>query len=273
VLYIIFVFYPILDSFFLSFQDWDGISSTREFVGLENYIRIFTQDQIFWRALGNSALWVVASLIVPTSIGFLLALALNQKLFGRAAFRTIIYLPGVIASIAVAAIWGWMYHPSVGLINNTLEALGLQSLIQDWLGDRRIALASVFAAGVWAGTGINMILFLAGLQGIEHELVEAARVDGANWLRVLWNVIIPSLRQTFVIVFSLTIINSLKAFDLIYGMTYGGPGDATQVLGLWGYFQGFQYRNFGTGMAIVMVLLAITLVIVVPYIRWASKED
>lgn len=272
-IYVIFVFYPILNAFYLSFFRWDGISPDSAFVGIDNYVRIFTQDPTFWTALRNSALWVVLSLIVPTSLGLLLALALNQRIWGRSFFRTIFYLPAVIASIAVAAIWGWMYNPSLGVINSLLQALGQGGLVQDWLGNRNIALLSVFVASVWASAGTNMILFLAGLQGVPRELVEAARVDGANSLQVFSNVTIPTLRPTFVIVFSLTIISSLKAFDLIYGMTYGGPGDSTQVLAMWGYFQGFQYRNFGIGMAIVMVLFAITLVIVVPYIRWASKED
>jgi raffinose/stachyose/melibiose transport system permease protein len=272
-LYVIFVFYPILNALFLSFFRWDGVSVERNFVGFDNYVRIFTQDPVFWRALSNSAIWVVLSLIVPTGVGLLLALALNQRLWGRSVFRTMFYLPAVIASIAVAAIWGWMYNPSVGVINAVLHSIGLGGLVQDWLGNRDIALYSVFIASVWAATGTNMILFLAGLQAISQDLIEAARVDGANHFQVFRNITIPGLRPTFIIVFSLSIINSLKAFDLIYGMTYGGPGDASQVLALWGYFQGFQYRNFGVGMAIVMVLFAITLAIVVPYVRFASNED
>lgn len=272
-LYAIFVFYPILNALFLSFFRWDGVSVERDFVGFDNYVRIFTQDPVFWRALSNSAIWVVLSLIVPTSIGLLLALALNQRIWGRSIFRTLFYLPAVIASIAVAAIWGWMYNPSVGVINAVLQSIGLGGLVQDWLGNRDIALYSVFIASVWAATGTNMILFLAGLQTISQDLIEAARVDGANPFQVFRNVTIPGLRPTLIIVFSLSIISSLKAFDLLYGMTYGGPGDATQVLALWGYFQGFQYRNFGVGMAIVMVLFAITLAIVVPYVRFASNED
>jgi raffinose/stachyose/melibiose transport system permease protein len=166
-----------------------------------------------------------------------------------------------------------MYNPSLGIINSVLRGLGQPQLIQDWLGDRNIALFSVFVAAVWQSTGTNMVLFLAGLQSVPSELVEAAKVDGANRFQVFRSVIIPSLRQTFVVVISLTIINSLKVFDLIYGMTYGGPGQSTHVLATWSLFNSLQLRDFGSGSAIAIILLIITLVIVVPYVRWASREE
>ncbi|WP_343417819.1 sugar ABC transporter permease [Candidatus Flexifilum breve] len=213
------------------------------------------------------------SLIFPTGLGLGLAIALNQRLFGRALFRTVFYLPAVIASIAVASIWSWMYNPSLGIVNTVLIAIGQEHLIQDWLGDRNVALFSVFVAFVWQATGGNRVLFLAGLQTVRTELIEAARVDGANRWQAFRFVTVPSLRQTFIIVISLSIINSLKVFDLIYGLTAGGPGQSTHVLGSWGYFQALQLRNYGAGMAIVIILLLITLVIVVPYIRWMMRGE
>lgn len=269
--YTVMVFYPTIQVIGLSFFKWDGVSPERTFVWLKNYLQIFTEDRIFWRALGNSAIWVSLSLTVPTMLGLLLALALNKPLLGRTFFRTVFYLPAVIASIAVAAIWSWMYHPSFGLVNGLLSSIGLSA--PDWLGNRNLALFSVFVASAWAGSGTNMLLFLAGLQGVPKELHEAAKVDGATRLQAFWHVTVPSLRQTFIIVLSLAIVNSLKAFDLIYGMTAGGPGDSSQVLASWSYTQAFGYRNFGTGAAVAVVLLAITLFIVVPYVRWSSREE
>ncbi len=271
IIYTTLVFYPTLEVIFLSLFRWDGISAVRAFVWFDNYVRIFTEDAIFWRALGNSAIWMLLSLTVPTAIGFALALALNGPVFGRAIFRIIFYLPAVIASIAVAAIWSWMYNPSFGFVNGLLSYVGWGA--PDWLGSHKLALFSVFIASAWAGSGTNMLLFLAGLQGVSTELQEAAKVDGATRLQVLWHVTIPSLRQTFIVVFSLAIVNSLKAFDLIYGMTAGGPGDSSQVLASWSYTQAFSYRNFGTGAAIAVVLLAVTLMVVVPYVRWSSNEE
>lgn len=267
-----FIFYPLFSAAFLSFFNWDGISEGRTFVGLQNYRTLFFDDPVFWRALTNTGIWVVLSLVVPTSVGLALALALNTKIFGQATFRAIFYIPATIASIAVATIWSWMYHPSLGIINSVFELFGSQNP-PDWLGDRNIALYSVFIAHIWVAVGPNMILFLAGLQTIPGDLIDAAKVDGANRVQVFRNVILPSLRQISVVVIVLTIIGSLKVFDLIYSMTFGGPGQATQVLASWSYFQAFNIRNFGMGMAVAVVLLVITLLIVIPYLVWSSKED
>ncbi len=171
--------------------------------------------------------------------------------------RTLYYLPAIIASIAVANIWGWMYNPSLGIINTLLKEAGLGFIVQDWLGDPDIALYSVFVAYVWMATGPNMVLFLAGLQGVPVDLQEAARVDGASNWQTFRNVTVPCLRPTFIIVITLTIVNSLKAFDLIYGMTFGGPAQSTQVMASWTYFLAFNVRQYGSGMASAMVLLAL----------------
>jgi raffinose/stachyose/melibiose transport system permease protein len=273
IIYGVFALYPMIDALLLSFYNWDGVSAERNFVGLQNYVQIFTQDPVFWTSVKNSIIWVVFSLLVPTVLGLVLAVALNQRLFGRNAFRAIFYLPSIIASIAVATIWSWMYNPRLGVVNASLEGLGLESLIQDWLGDPKIALFSVFVAYVWQSTGVGMVLFLAGLQSVPEELKEAAKVDGANNRQTFWNVTLPSLRETFIVVIVLTIINSLKVFDLIVGLTGGGPAQSTQVLALWSYTNSFGLHDFGNGMAIAMVLLAITLVIVIPYMIWTSREE
>lgn len=273
IIYAVFALYPMVGALELSFYNWDGVSADRNFVGLQNYVQIFTQDPVFWTAVRNSIAWVVMSLIVPTLVGLMLALALNQQLFARTAFRAIFYLPAIIASIAVATIWSWMYNPILGVVNAALKSLGMSEAIRDWLGDPKIALFSIFIAYVWQSSGVSMVLFLAGLQGVPEELKEAARVDGANRWHVFWHVIRPCLRETFVVVTVLTVINSLKVFDLIVGMTSGGPAQSTQVLALWSYTQSFSLHDFGNGMAIAMVLLAITLIIVVPYLLWTSRED
>jgi raffinose/stachyose/melibiose transport system permease protein len=273
IIYAVFALYPMVNALELSFYNWDGVSIERNFVGLQNYVQIFTQDPVFWTAVRNSIIWVVMSLIAPTLVGLLLALALNQRLFGRTTMRAIFYLPAIIASIAVATIWSWMYNPILGVINASLKTLGMAGAIRDWLGDPTIALFSIFVAYIWQSNGVAMVLFLAGLQGVPDELKEAARVDGANNWQTFWNVIRPCLRETFIVVMVLTVINSLKVFDLIVGMTSGGPGQSTQVLALWSYTQSFGLHDFGNGMAIAMVLLVVTLIIVVPYLLWTSRES
>src|SRR5262249_11359494 len=218
-------------------------------------------------------LWTVLSLLVPPLCGFLLALALNQRILGRVALRAVFYLPIIVAPIAVATIWKWMYDPFFGLFNQLLTGWGFPGLIQDWLGDRRTALLSIFVASVWQTVGFSMVLFLAGLQNVSQTLVEAAHIDGADRWMVFRHVTLPALRPTITVVLILSIINSLKAFDIVYGMTGGGPAQSTQMLAMWSYTQALQLGNFGNGSAISVVLLLITIAIVIPYLRWSLRQE
>jgi len=273
-LYGYFIAYPMLDSIRLSFYKWSGFrTETPEFVGLDNYRRLFTADPVFWKAFGNSVIWVVLSLLIPMVLGLLLALALNRRIVGRNLMRSVIYIPAVFASITVAAMWRWIYNPTLGLVNQGLEAVGLGDWAQSWLGDPKIALYSVFAASVWQAVGFPMVLFLAGLQSVPPELVDAAKIDGAGTWQVFRNVTLPALRPTTVVVVILTIINSLKVFDLIVGMTGGGPAQSTQVLALWSYTQSFTNHSFGAGGAVATVLLVLSLCLVIPYMAWSMKGD
>lgn len=273
-LYGIFIAYPMVDSVRLSFFRWSGFRTEQpEFVGLDNYIRLFTADPVFWKAFQNTVIWVVLSLLIPMLLGLVLALGLNHSLAGRNLMRSVIYIPSVFASITVAAMWRWIYNPTLGLVNQTLEAIGLGSWAQTWLGDPKIAIYSVFAASVWQAVGFPMVLFLAGLQSVPPELVDAAKIDGANAWQVFRNVTLPALRPTTVVVVILTIINSLKVFDLIVGMTGGGPAQSTQVLALWSYTQSFSNHSFGAGGAVATVLLILSLCLVAPYLAWSMKGD
>jgi raffinose/stachyose/melibiose transport system permease protein len=155
------------------------------------------------------------SVVLPPAIGFLLALSLNQNVLGRGPLRALFYMPVIIAPIAVATMWRWMYDPFFDLFNAVLTALGLQGLIQDWLGDRDIALYSMFVAYVWQTVGFSLVLFLAGLQNVSPTLVEASRVDGASRFQVFRYVTLPALRPSITVVLILSIINSLKAFDIV----------------------------------------------------------
>jgi raffinose/stachyose/melibiose transport system permease protein len=271
--YLLFVIYPIFYVIILSFFHWDGISPDRPFVGLDNYVTLLTKDPIFWVALRNSLTWTVLSLTIPTTLGLGLALVLNQRFRGRTFFRALYYVPAVLGSISVALMWIWIYNPTLGIINSLLKATGLQSWIHPWLGDPSVALYAAFAPSAWQATGVAMLIFLAGLQGVSQELVEAARTDGAGRVAVFRHVVLPSLEQTLVVVLALTIINSLKSFDLIYAMTYGGPANQSQLLGTWTYFTAFNSHQFGLGSAIAVVLLGITMLIVIPYMWWTSRSS
>jgi raffinose/stachyose/melibiose transport system permease protein len=192
---------------------------------------------------------------------------------GRNAMRAIFYLPVILAPIAVATMWKWMYDPFFGLFNQLLAGLGLQALAPDWLGDRDVALYSVFAAYVWQHVGFSMVLFLAGLQGVSQTLVEAARIDGAGRYRVFRHVTLPAMTTSITVVLVLSLIQSLRAFDIVYGMTLGGPAQSTQMLALWAFTQSMQIHDFGRGSAVAVVLLVITIAIVIPYLLWRMKRE
>jgi len=272
-IYAVFALYPMLNVVVLSFQKWNGLDANRQFVGLANYTAIFTRDPVFWVAFRNTVIWTLMSLVFPPMVGLLLALSLNQKIFGRNSLRAIFYLPVIIAPIAVATMWKWMYDPFFGLFSQMLTSWGMQAWIKDWLGNKDIALYSVFVAYIWQTVGFSMVLFLAGLQNVSQTLVEAARIDGAGRWAVFRHVTLPALRPTITIVLVLSIISSLKAFDIVYGLTGGGPAQSTQMLALWAFTQAMQIFDFGRGAAISVVLLLITMAVVIPYLRWTQKHE
>ncbi|MBY2991769.1 carbohydrate ABC transporter permease [Rhizobium leguminosarum] len=271
--YAVFALYPMFNVVILSFQKWNGLDPQRQFVGLANYSAIFTKDPVFWVAFRNTVIWTMMSLIFPPMVGLLLALSLNQKIFGRNGLRAIFYLPVIIAPIAVATMWKWMYDPFFGLFSQLLTSWGMQGWINDWLGNRDIALYSVFVAYLWQTVGFSMVLFLAGLQNVSQTLVEAARIDGAGRWKVFKHVTLPALRPTITIVLVLSVISSLKAFDIVYGLTGGGPAQSTQMLALWAFTQAMQIFDFGRGAAISVVLLLITMAVVIPYLKWTQKHE
>ncbi|MGO7039010.1 carbohydrate ABC transporter permease [Rhizobium acaciae] len=272
-IYAVFALYPMFNVVILSFQKWNGLDPNRQFVGVANYSAIFTKDPVFWVAFRNTVIWTVMSLIFPPMVGLLLALSLNQKIFGRNGLRAIFYLPVIIAPIAVATMWKWMYDPFFGLFSQLLTSWGMQGWINDWLGNRDVALYSIFVAYLWQTVGFSMVLFLAGLQNVSQTLVEAARIDGAGRWKVFKHVTLPALRPTITIVLVLSVISSLKAFDIVYGLTGGGPAQSTQMLALWAFTQAMQIFDFGRGAAISVVLLLITMAVVIPYLKWTQKHE
>jgi raffinose/stachyose/melibiose transport system permease protein len=259
--------YPMAYSSWLSLFRWDGVSPDRLWVGLGNYVELFTRNRVFWIALKNNVIWSLLSLVVPTGIGLALALALEGRFRGSAFFRSVFYFPAILSMSIVGLIWSWMYHPSLGLVNQLLEVLGLSGLERNWLSDPKISLYSVFAAAAWHTAGLPMLLFLAGLQTISREVLDAARIDGAGRFQRFWYVTFPLLRETTMVVVAITAINSLKVYDIIYVMTYGGPANRTQVLGSWMYFLTYNHNEVGLGTAIAVILFLLTLVFAIPYTR------
>lgn len=270
--YIIFLVYPMAYSFLISLTDWDGLSKSSTWVGLANYANVIFNDDVSRLAIKNNLIWTVGTLLIPVTLGLLMAVVLDLKLPGRTIFRTIFYGPAVFPLVAVGLIWAWMYNPQFGFVNEVLKAIGLGNYTRGWLSVFETALPATFVTAIWTGVGFSMTVYLAALQGIPAEQYEAARMDGATGLRLFWNITLPWLREAHVIVLSLAVINSFKVFDLVYTMTYGGPGRATQVMGTWMYFNAFQYYHAGYGAAIAWIIAMITLIFAIPYVRRMSRD-
>jgi raffinose/stachyose/melibiose transport system permease protein len=269
--YFVFLLYPMIASLGISLTNWDGISAHWKFIGLENYRHILFDDPQSRRAVSNNLIWTLVTVPAPALIGLALATLVNSNLRGRVFFRAIFYSPSVLPLVAVALVWAWIYNPQFGLLNTILRFIGLGRWTHGWLSEFGTALPATLVTAVWQGSGFPMLLYLAGLQGIPRQQYEAAELDGANWWNCFRHITLPWLRETHIIVFSLGAIYSLRAFDLIYTMTYGGPGRSTHVLSTWMYFNLFQYRQAGLGSAIAWIIVAISLLVTVPYIRIIAR--
>ena len=269
--YVVFLVYPSITSLFFSLTDWDGLSPTYNIIGLQNYLDM-TKDPVIATALKNNAIWTVVTLTVPLVVGLALAILLNGKVRGKPVLRLIFYTPAVLPLVSIASIWGWLYNPQYGAINEFLRVIGLGALAQPWLGQDSTALAAVMVPAIWVRVGFPMLLYLAALQGISTEMYEAATVDGATRSQQFWYITMPSLRPAHYIVLALSLIDSFKVFDLIYAMTYGGPGTATQVMGTWMYANVFQYYQAGYGTAIAVVVTVIAIVVSIPYVLSQTRE-
>lgn len=271
-IYIIVVVFPTVYSLFLSFCDWNGLGA-KKFVGLKNYIQLFTSDSVFYTALRNNIIWIILTICLTVLLALLLALVLNRSFRGRIVYRAIFYFPYMLSWIIVGIIWKWMYNPNFGLINQVLGMVGLDSLKGAYLSNTKMALYCVFIAALWQGLGQPMLYFLAGLQTLPNDILEAAKIDGAGKFNLFFRVIVPMLKETFVIVLATQIIASMKVYDIVYVMTDGGPANSTQTLATYMYDQTFTYSNLGVGSAIATVMVLIMMVVIVPYVAFSTKDE
>ena len=271
-IYIIVVVFPTVYSLFLSFCDWNGLGA-KKFVGLKNYIQLFTSDSVFYTALRNNIIWIILTICLTVLLALLLALVLNRSFRGRIVYRAIFYFPYMLSWIIVGIIWKWMYNPNFGLINQVLGMVGLDSLKGAYLSNTKMALYCVFIAALWQGLGQPMLYFLAGLQTLPNDILEAAKIDGAGKINLFFRVIVPMLKETFVIVLATQIIASMKVYDIVYVMTDGGPANSTQTLATYMYDQTFSYSNLGVGSAIATVMVLIMMVVIVPYVAFSTKDE
>ena len=271
-IYIIIIVFPGIYSVVLSLFEWNGVAEKR-FVGLANYVKLFTNDDIFRIALKNNVIWIVLTVCITVVLSLILALVLDGKFTGRIVYRSIFYFPYMLSWIVIGIIWKWMYNPNFGMINTFLGAVGLDSLKGSYLSNPKIALYCIFAAALWQGLGQPMLYFLAGLQTMSSDVLEAARIDGAGKINLFIRIIVPMLKETFVIVLATQIIASMKFDDIIYVMTDSGPANSTQTLATYMYNQTFSYNNLGMGSTVATIMVIIMMFIIVPYVIFSTKED
>lgn len=259
--YLLFTFLPILETVRSSFYQWDGFSQNKVWIGLANYVELFS-DPKFHNALQNNLIFVIFYSLIPILIGLFLASLLSRRpIPGFAFFRTALFLPQVISMVVVGVIWRWMFNPTFGPVNSLLRQIGLDGFAISWLGDFTWALPAVGSIGTWVQYGFCMVLFLAGIQHIQDEYYEAASLDGANAFKQFIHITVPGLRSEIAVALVTTIIAALRVFDLVYTTTKGGPGETTMVTGFLIYRAAFTNNRIGYAAAIATVLTLIILII------------
>lgn len=257
--YGLFMLYPLGRVVVLSLYKWDGLG-VGQWVGLANY-RVTFSDPRLVGAFVHALVLIIFYALIPLAIGLVLAsLLARSQVRGIGFFRTVVFLPQVIAMVVLAIAWRQIYAPS-GLLNSVLRAVGLGSLTRAWLGDFSTALIAVGLIGTWVSTGLVTVLLMSGIAGISKDYYEAAKLDGAGWFRQFWYVTIPGVRAEILVSLTLTVISALKTFDLIYMTTSGGPGTSTTVPSYEVYNQAFRLGSVGTASSLAVVLTAVIFVI------------
>lgn len=269
-LYFVWIIAPTLYTFYLSLTNWDGISSNIKYVGFRNYENLF-DDRLFREALGNNVRWLAIFITVPTTMGLALAMIFNTEMRGGKWYKVSFYSPLVLSGPVIALVWLWLYHPESGLLNSILLQLGVVSRdnLPGWHSDRSMAIYCIIAAAAWRQVGYVMVLYLAGLKNIDPSLIDAGLVDGANRWQLFRHVVFPLLAPVTTIIVVISIIDSLRAFDLVQIMTRGNTG--TQVLANL-MFQKFKDYEAGYAAAVAVVLFSISLFFIGFYL-WRNLKD
>ncbi|NQX70996.1 sugar ABC transporter permease [Paenibacillus ferrarius] len=270
VLYLFFVIVPIFWSAYYGFFDWKGIGAAK-FIGFDNYAEVI-KDPIFWKSFKNNMLVVAASVFGQVPIAMILALLLMRSTFFQRAIRASVFMPMVLSSVVVGIIWGYIYHPQIGILNFMLEGIGLDSWKKAWLSDPKVSMYALMVPIIWNYIGPYMIMFIAALQNISPEIEDAAQLDGVGPVRKLFAVTLPMIWDTVKVSVVLCISGSLKAFDLIYVMTGGGPAHSTELLASYMYNSTFNVYRFGFGSAISTAIIILSLILIVGS-QYLMKKD
>jgi ABC-type sugar transport system permease subunit len=270
----VFVAFPFLRSFYLSLTEWSGFTTPR-FIGLRNF-QSLADDPVFWKALRTTIVYTAVTTILQTTLPMLLAAFVNIGWRGGVVFRTLLFIPVIVSFVVTALLWQLIYDPNFGTLNEVLRAVGLDGLAHPWLADPTTVVPAIMLVSLWQSLGFYMLIFLAGLQGIDPNLYEAARIDGAGARQEFLKITVPMLRTVTAVVVLLNLINGFNTFDVIYVMTGGGPNRASEVLGTYLYKLAFGTESgatpsFGYATAISMVVFGLCVVAAVVQLRVSRR--
>ncbi len=270
-MYAIWVVIPVFQSLLFSFTHRDSIMIETRFVGFANFIRLFADPQ-FHLALKNNFVWLLCFVCIPIPVGLAVALLFNLDFRGNRIFKTLYYIPMTLSFAVIGTIWAWIYQPDFGVLNSFLRAIGLPGLAKQWLGDSRYMTGALVAVGVWRQIPYIMILYIAGLKNIPMELIEAADIDGTSWMQRFRHVVLPLLGPSTIMAVTISIIDSLRSFDIIYVLT-NTKARAAEVLASYMYSSAFHYQDYGYGSAIAVMQFLITFLFIVFYVNNSLKNE
>jgi ABC-type sugar transport system permease subunit len=273
ILLIVFLFFPVVQSFRYALFDWDGLGKP-VYLGLANFKKLFA-DPVFWQSLKNTVIWVLMSGVILSIGGLFLAFLVEYGAsirFLAGISRTVLFMPMMMSLVSIGLLWALIFNPMLGLLTNLLSAVGLADKGNplNLLGDPKSALYFAFLPAIWQWSGFGMVVFSAALQGIPRELFDASAIDGATYARQLRYITFPLLYPAVVVVTTVNMIGAFKAFDLIYVMTKGGPGEATLVSSIFIFREAFVIHHFGYASSSSVVLFVITVIITVFMLRYRS---
>ncbi len=270
VLFLIIQIVPFFMGVYYSFTSWNGVSSTVEWVGLDNYIKLFTNDQRFFNSFMFTSKFMIAAVIISNLIGFSLALLLNAALKTRNILRTVFFVPNVIGGLLLGFIWQFIFVRGFAAIGDITNIPFFQ---QPWLGDASTAFWAIVIVFAWQISGYMMVIYIAALQGVDTSLLEAAKIDGANSFTTLTKIIIPLILPAFTICFFLTISMAFKIFDLNLSLTGGGPFNSTQSVAINIYQEAFTNNNYGLGSAKSILFFIIVAIVTTVQVMVTKKRE
>jgi raffinose/stachyose/melibiose transport system permease protein len=275
--FLIIIIIPFLTNIGISFTKWGGVR-TPVWTGLNNYQQLIG-DSVFWLSFRNNLILLLAMTIIPVIVGLLMATFLFDYItnaFGQRVssfFRAGFYLPQILPSAVIGIVWAWILQPDWGVVNYILKGIGLSALTHNWLGDPSTALLAVMVVMVWFQIGYPIVIFMAALQRVDPELLEAASIDGASWLQKFWYITIHQIRPEILVVVLTTTIYTLKIFGQVYVLTGGGPGNATSVPSYYAYKQFFETQQVGYGSTVSLAMAVIIIILTILFINLQSRQE